>query len=78
MNGAVVFHCTAGKDRTGVLAVILLFRLGDLSGPNYCLEFVVAGIVGMIRTWVLRGFRESPEEMAELADRLILSGISAL
>lgn len=28
MNGAVVFHCTAGKDRTGVLAVILLLRLG--------------------------------------------------
>ncbi|WP_394272379.1 tyrosine-protein phosphatase [Butyricicoccus sp.] len=27
-NGAVVFHCTAGKDRTGVLAAILLLRLG--------------------------------------------------
>ena len=55
-----------------------LFRLGDLSGPNYSLEFVVAGTVGLIRTWALRGFRESPEEMAELADRLILSGISAV
>lgn len=27
-QGAVVFHCTAGKDRTGVLAAILLLRLG--------------------------------------------------
>ena len=27
-RGAVVFHCTAGKDRTGVLAAILLLRLG--------------------------------------------------
>ena len=27
-KGAVVFHCTAGKDRTGVLAAILLLRLG--------------------------------------------------
>lgn len=27
-RGAVVFHCTAGKDRTGVLAAILLLLLG--------------------------------------------------
>ncbi|MGN1194876.1 MAG: tyrosine-protein phosphatase [Acutalibacteraceae bacterium] len=27
-KGAVVFHCTAGKDRTGVLAAVLLLRLG--------------------------------------------------
>lgn len=27
-QGAVVFHCTAGKDRTGVLAAILLLLLG--------------------------------------------------
>ena len=27
-KGPVVFHCTAGKDRTGVLAAILLLRLG--------------------------------------------------
>lgn len=27
-NGAVIFHCTAGKDRTGVLAATLLYLLG--------------------------------------------------
>ena len=27
-NGAVVFHCTAGKDRTGVLAAVILTILG--------------------------------------------------
>ena len=27
-RGAVVFHCTAGKDRTGVLAAMLLLLLG--------------------------------------------------
>ena len=27
-KGAVVFYCTAGKDRTGVLSAILLLRLG--------------------------------------------------
>ncbi len=27
-TGAVIFHCTAGKDRTGVLAATLLYLLG--------------------------------------------------
>lgn len=27
-RGAVVFHCTAGKDRTGILAAVLLLLLG--------------------------------------------------
>lgn len=27
-KGAVLFHCTAGKDRTGVLAAVLLYLLG--------------------------------------------------
>lgn len=27
-NGAVIFHCTAGKDRTGVLAAVILTILG--------------------------------------------------
>lgn len=27
-KGAVIFHCTAGKDRTGVLAATLLYLLG--------------------------------------------------
>lgn len=27
-NGAVIFHCTAGKDRTGVLAATILHLLG--------------------------------------------------
>jgi AcrR family transcriptional regulator len=52
-----------------------LFPLGDLSAPNYTLEFVVAGTVGLLRTWAARGFREPPEEMAALAERLILSGL---
>lgn len=42
---------------------------------DYAVEFVVAGAVGMMRTWSLRGFREPPEEMAELADQLIHSGL---
>lgn len=35
-DGAVVFHCTAGKDRTGILAAVLLLTL------DVCEEDIVA------------------------------------
>lgn len=41
---------------------------------GYTMEFVVAGAVGLLRAWVERGSRESPAEMARLANRLIGSG----
>jgi protein-tyrosine phosphatase len=39
-SGAVVFHCTAGKDRTGIAAALLLLALGvplDLVRRDYLL-----------------------------------------
>ena len=27
-NGAVLFHCTSGKDRTGIIAALILYALG--------------------------------------------------
>lgn len=53
-----------------------VFPFPDPGVQNYALEFVVAGIVGMVRTWSLGGFRQSPEDMAQLANRLILRGIA--
>lgn len=53
-----------------------MFPFPDPGVQNYALEFVVAGIVGMVRTWSLGGFRQSPEDMAQLANRLILRGIA--
>ena len=55
-----------------------LYPLGDVSEPNYYLEFVVAGTVNLVRTWARRGFGERPEEMAELTGRLILRGLESL
>lgn len=49
---------------------------GSLDGPNYCLEFVIAGAVGMARSWALQGFPQAEEELARLADRLISSGLA--
>ena len=50
--------------------------LGSLDGPNYCLEFVIAGAVGMARSWALQGFPQAEEALARLADRLISSGLA--
>ena len=41
---------------------------------DYRYSFVVYGCAGIIRAWVGRNCRETPEQMAELASRMILSG----
>ena len=53
-----------------------IYPLGSLDGPNYCLEFVIAGAGGMARSWALQGFPQAEEELARLADRLISSGLA--
>lgn len=49
---------------------------GQSGRPNYCLEFVIAGAVGMARSWALQGFPQAEEALARLADRLISSGLA--
>ena len=59
-----IFHCTAGKDRTGLLAALLLSALGvrrEEVLTDYALT--AAGIVRMI-AWAKR---ESPEAAARMA-----------
>ena len=43
---------------------------------NCCLDFLVSGAVGLARGWMVRGFQEEPEQVAQLANRLILNGLS--
>lgn len=50
----------------------------DLQGSaqwDYYLEFVVAGCVALLQNWTGNGMRESPEEMAAMAERFILFGL---
>ena len=60
-----VFHCAAGKDRTGVLAMLLL---GSLGVPH---DYIVADYaltgegIERMRVWAQR---EAPEMWARLAD----------
>ena len=42
------------------------------------LTFLVGGVVGLVQAWSARGWQETPEELAALADRLIMSGLTGL
>ena len=51
------------------------YDLGSAQGTNYYLEFVVSGVVGMVRAWARGGMREPAEEMAALAEQMIVGGL---
>lgn len=48
------------------------------SQRNYALCFMVGGVIGLIQQWMVQDLRETPEEMAAMADRLISGGIAAM
>jgi protein-tyrosine phosphatase len=57
-SGAAVFHCTAGKDRTGMMAALLLSALGvpdDVIAEDYALTAQYL-VYDEARTQVLREF----------------------
>lgn len=45
---------------------------------RYCMDFLVTGAVGLVRSWIARGFAEDAETMAALSEALILRGIQGL
>lgn len=54
--GIVLFHCTAGKDRTGIIAALLLLLVGvsheDIV-TDYALTASAEGLIGQLRTRAL-------------------------
>lgn len=55
-----------------------LYGFSQLGGGDYYLSFLVAGTVGMVQTWGRKERRETPEQMAALAEQLIQNGITPL
>ena len=43
---------------------------------EHCYFFIVYGCVGLILNWLNTGAKESPAEMASLAENIILNGIA--
>ena len=60
-----VFHCAAGKDRTGVLAALLLSALG-VPRPVVLADYgLTAGAMERMRAWAAREYPEMAEQMAD-------------
>jgi protein-tyrosine phosphatase len=60
-----VFHCAAGKDRTGVLAALLLSALGVPRNVVLADYALTAGGMERMRAWAVREMPEYAEKMAE-------------
>ncbi len=45
---------------------------------NYFYHYIVSGCIGIFSAWLNSGMKETPLEMAELTEKLILTGISTL
>lgn len=62
-----------GVQEWGEVYALQASPLGD-----YYMNFLVSGVLGLVRTWVSTGRRETPEEMAGVAERLIRFGIHSM
>lgn len=45
---------------------------------DYFYAFFISGCVGMFEEWLDNGMKESPEEMANILDKMIMNGVQAL
>lgn len=67
-EGGVLFHCTAGKDRTGVLSALLLLLAGvdeETVTQEYCYtQVLLAPLVEKLKSTVPEG--SSPEYIREM------------
>ncbi len=52
-----------------------LYHLSSSAQWDYYLNYVVAGWVAMLQVWTGSGMKESPEEMAAMAEQFILFGL---
>lgn len=55
-----------------------LYSFTDTDQREYYLSFLVGGVVGMVQLWLEGARKESPQEMAALAESMILRGIQPL
>ena len=55
-----------------------MFRKRNSSSFEACSAFIVAGSVGLVQHWLQSGMKQSPRELAVLAERLFLHGIESI
>ena len=55
-----------------------LYDFKDERSRDHCISFLVGGVIGLVQTWATGARRERVEEMAALAENLILYGIKPM
>lgn len=55
-----------------------VFNSKQSTNFEYFYSFIVYGCIGLFQTWLEAGMMESPEEMAALAEQMILNGVKVL
>lgn len=55
-----------------------LYNAAKKQNIEYFASFVVAGCMALVEDWLKKGMKESPEEMATLAEKIIVSGTNIL
>ncbi len=73
-----VFHCAAGKDRTGVLAALLLSALGVPRSVVLADYGLTAGGMERMRAWAAREHPEFAEKMADTPSEFMAAFMAAL
>jgi len=53
-----------------------LYKEGKEQNIKYFSSFVVGGSISLAESWLITGMKESPEEMAALAEKMIMKGLT--
>ena len=78
-NGDMAFvNKLIGLIRDRVLEYWLQEKKLDTDQFDYYFSFMASGCIGMIREWFSRDMRETPAEMANLTERMILFGAATI
>lgn len=57
---------------------MLVFRVNRSQNLEYFYSFIVSGCIGLLQNWLESGMHETPEDMAVLAEQMIMDGIRVL
>ncbi len=72
-DGAILYHCTQGKDRTGVLTYLILSALGvsSITASNVYMSFNRRSILKRVAIWIGMNVAVSPRKAVALNNCLI-------
>ena len=57
---------------------IYLFNTNKADKFEYFYNFTISGSIGVIESWLRTGLKESPEEIAEIVDSIIIDGVKII